>query len=59
MKCDRGRTAVLLIRCLHRVSNDTGAEIYANEGSPTFLEEINPGNEVKGGGASSPADVGE
>jgi hypothetical protein len=29
-------------------SNDTGAEIYANEGSATFLEEINPGNEVKG-----------
>jgi hypothetical protein len=29
-------------------SNDTGAEIYANEGSPTFLQEINPGNQVKG-----------
>ncbi|HET9518999.1 MAG TPA: DUF4352 domain-containing protein [Actinoplanes sp.] len=29
-------------------SNDTGAEIYANEGAPTFLEEINPGNRVTG-----------
>lgn len=29
-------------------SNDTSAEIYANEGSPTFLQEINPGNQVKG-----------
>lgn len=29
-------------------SNDTGAEIYANEGASTFLEEINPGNQVKG-----------
>ncbi|HYN92428.1 MAG TPA: DUF4352 domain-containing protein [Pilimelia sp.] len=29
-------------------SNDTGAEMYANEGAPTFLKEINPGNSVKG-----------
>jgi Domain of unknown function (DUF4352) len=29
-------------------SNDSGAEMYANEGSPTFLQEINPGNQVKG-----------
>jgi hypothetical protein len=29
-------------------SNDTTAEIYANEGTPTFLQEINPGNGVKG-----------
>ncbi|MEU7904783.1 DUF4352 domain-containing protein [Actinoplanes sp. NPDC049118] len=34
-------------------SNDTGAEIYANEGSPTFLEEINPGNQVKGSSSST------
>ncbi|GGJ80390.1 hypothetical protein GCM10010123_07900 [Pilimelia anulata] len=29
-------------------SNDGKAEMFANEGSPTFLEEINPGNRVKG-----------
>jgi hypothetical protein len=29
-------------------SNDTAAEIYANEGSNTFLQDINPGNQVKG-----------
>ncbi|WP_305787423.1 DUF4352 domain-containing protein [Symbioplanes lichenis] len=29
-------------------SNDTEAEIYANEDSSTFLNEINPGNSVKG-----------
>jgi hypothetical protein len=29
-------------------SNDTGAEIYANEQAQTFLNEINPGNQVKG-----------
>jgi hypothetical protein len=28
--------------------NDTGAEFYANDDSQTFLEEINPGNSVKG-----------
>ena len=28
-------------------SNDTGAELYANEGSPTFLENVNPGNQVR------------
>jgi hypothetical protein len=29
-------------------SNDTGAEIVANEKTATFLQEINPGNQVKG-----------
>ncbi|MCA2217871.1 DUF4352 domain-containing protein [Wangella sp. NEAU-J3] len=29
-------------------SNDTAAEIYANEDSTTFLNEINPGNQVRG-----------
>ena len=29
-------------------SNDGAAEIYANEDSATFLNEINPGNGVKG-----------
>lgn len=29
-------------------SNDTAAELAANEGAPTFLEEINPGNQVSG-----------
>lgn len=28
--------------------NDTGAEFYANDDAQTFLEEINPGNSVKG-----------
>lgn len=29
-------------------SNDGAAEMYANDQSQTFLEEINPGNQVKG-----------
>jgi hypothetical protein len=29
-------------------SNDGAAELYANEGASTFLNEINPGNQVKG-----------
>lgn len=29
-------------------SNDTGAELYANSNTQTFLEEINPGNQVNG-----------
>ncbi len=29
-------------------SNSSAAEMYANEGTPTFLKEINPGNQVKG-----------
>lgn len=29
-------------------SNDGSAEMYANDQSQTFLEEINPGNQVKG-----------
>ncbi|GGK04265.1 Mpr protein [Pilimelia anulata] len=29
-------------------SNDTGAELLANEGAPTFLKDINPGNSVSG-----------
>jgi Domain of unknown function (DUF4352) len=29
-------------------SNDAQAEMYANDGNPTFLKEINPGNSVKG-----------
>lgn len=28
--------------------NDSGAEFYANDDSQTFLEDINPGNSVKG-----------
>lgn len=31
-----------------KYKNDTGAEIYANEQSRTFLENINPGNSVTG-----------
>lgn len=31
-----------------RYSNDTAAELAANEGSPTFLESVNPGNQVSG-----------
>ena len=29
-------------------SNDTAAELYANDGTATFLEDINPGNHVRG-----------
>jgi hypothetical protein len=29
-------------------SNDSTAEIYANEDNATFLQQINPGNGVKG-----------
>jgi hypothetical protein len=45
---DRGRTRMGRRVSAGQFSTDTAAEIYVNDQAQTFLEDINPGNQVKG-----------